>query len=497
MHPYRNFHSGSRIIPQFVGGEWLREKGPLTAHSPYTGEVMFEAKQADATLVDQAVKKAREAARTWGATPIKERTRVLFATREEILRNLKELSATVSFESGKTLGEAEAGVMKGVEVLEYALSLQNSDLGGKLEVSRGVSCEFRRVPLGVVAGITPFNFPAMVPMWMMPIAIALGNAFVWKPSEKVPMTSELLGKCWEKGGLPKGVLSILHGGVDTVNAIIDHPEVRAIGFVGSTPIAKQVYVRGSTHGKRVLALGGAKNHIILMPDADPEIAAQGIADSFTGCAGQRCMAASVLVVVGKADALVNGIVERAKKLAIGETMGAIITKSQVRFLHQAIERAEKDGAKVLLDGRDAVQKLPKSMAGYAGGNWLAPTILDHVKPGTEAATKELFGPLLSIVRVNTLDEALALDASSEFGNATSVFTQSGAVAEEVAARAQSGMIGVNIGVPVPREPFSFGGTFESKYGHGEITGPGSLGFWTDVKKVTTKWALPKDKNWMS
>lgn len=496
MHPYRSFHNGSRVIPHFVGGEWVKEKGALSATSPYTGEPMFEAKQADAKLVDQAIKKARDASHDWGSTPIKERTRVLFATREEILKNLKELAATVSFESGKTLGEAEAGLMKGIEVLEFATSLQNSDMGGKIEVSRGVHCEFRRAPLGVVAGITPFNFPAMVPMWMMPIATALGNAFVWKPSEKVPMTSELLGRCWEKGGLPKGILTILQGGVDTVNAIIDHPDVRAVGFVGSTPIARAVYTRGSSLGKRVLALGGAKNHIILMPDADPEITAQGIADSFTGCAGQRCMAASVLVAVGKKDskidAMVKGIVERAKKLAIGENMGAIITKKQLEFLHGAIDRAEKDGAKILLDGRKA-----KPLAGYEKGSWLAPTILDEVKPGTEAATQELFGPLLSIVRVETLDEALKIDASSEFGNATSVFTQSGAVAEEVAARAQSGMIGVNIGVPVPREPFSFGGTYESKFGHGEITGPGSLSFWSDVKKITTKWTMPKDKNWMS
>src|SRR5690606_38991271 len=257
------------------------------------------------------------------------------------------LAATVSFESGKTLAEAEAGVMKGVEVLEFALSLQNSDMGGKLEVSRGVHCEFRRVPLGVVAGITPFNFPAMVPMWMMPIAIAVGNAFIWKPSEKVPMTSELLGRCWEKGGLPKGILTILQGGVDTVNAILDHGDIRAVGFVGSTPIAKQVYVRGSTHGKRVLALGGAKNHIILMPDADPEITAKGLANSFAGCAGQRSMAASVLLAVGETDAIVKRIVERAEKLRVGENMGAIITRAQVEFLHGAIERAEKDGAKVL------------------------------------------------------------------------------------------------------------------------------------------------------
>ncbi len=492
MHPYKNFHTSSRFVPHFVGGEWIKEGGPLSAHSPYTGELMFEMSEAGPHLVFDAVKKAHAASLLWGNTPLKERTRVLFNAREEILKNIKELSATISFESGKTLGEAEAGVMKGLEVLEFATSLQNSDMGGRMEVSRGVHCEFRREALGVVAGITPFNFPAMVPMWMMPIAIACGNAFIWKPSEKVPMTSELLGQCWEKAGLPKGVLTILQGGVNTVNAIIDHPDVRAIAFVGSTPVAKAVYTRGTALGKRVMALGGAKNHIILMPDADPEIAAQGIADSFTGCAGQRCMAASVLLAVGDVDHIVKKIVEKASKMAIGENMGAIITKKQTEFLHQAIDRAEKAGAKILMDGRKV-----KPLAGYENGNWLAPTILDQVKPGTEAATQELFGPIISVVHVKTLDEALKIDSESEFGNATSVFTQSGAVAEEVAHRSQSGMIGINIGVPVPREPFSFGGTHDSKYGHGEITGPGSLSFWTDQKKVTTKWTLPKDKNWMN
>jgi malonate-semialdehyde dehydrogenase (acetylating)/methylmalonate-semialdehyde dehydrogenase len=492
MHPYKSYHSGSRLIPHFIGGEWIKEGGPFSANSPYTGELMFEMSEAGPQIVFDAVKKAHIASLSWGRTPLKERTRILFNAREEILKNIKELSATISFESGKTLGEAEAGLMKGLEVLEFATSLQNSDMGGKIEVSRGVHCEFRREALGVVAGITPFNFPAMVPMWMMPIAIALGNAFIWKPSEKVPMTSELLGKCWEKAGLPKGVLTILQGGANTVNALIDHPDVRAIGFVGSTPVAKAIYTRGSALGKRVLALGGAKNHIILMPDADPEIAAQGIADSFTGCAGQRCMAASVLLAVGDVSHIIKKIAEKASQLSVGETMGAIITKKQTEFLSEAIARAEKAGAKLLLDGRKA-----KPLAGYENGNWLAPTILDQVQPGTEAATQELFGPIMSVIHVKTLDEALAIDQESEFGNATSVFTQNGAIAEEVAARSQSGMIGINIGVPVPREPFSFGGTHDSKFGHGEITGPGSLNFWSDLKKITTKWTLNKDKNWMN
>ena len=492
MHPYQRLSQGPRVVPHLVKGQWRFEKGAHTVTSPYTGELMLELRSADRALVDEAIAGASAGAKEWAQTPIKERTRLLFEVRQNILNRLEELRAVISYESGKTIAEAEAGVMKGVEVLEFALALQNLDQGGKMEVSRGVHCEVRRAPLGVVAGITPFNFPAMVPMWMMPIAIALGNAFVWKPSEKVPMTSQVLGECFTKAGLPPGVLTIVQGGVDAVNAIIDHPEVRAVGFVGSTPVAKAVYSRTSLLGKRALCLGGAKNHIILMPDADPEIAAAGIADSFTGCAGQRCMAASVVLAVGKVDHILAKVAERAAAHRPGETMGAIITKQQVDFLRGAIDRGVADGAKALVDGR-TVKPLP----GYENGNWLGPTILDGVKATSEAATKELFGPVLSVMRVASLDEALAVDDSSTFGNATSVFTSSGAIAEEVARRANSGMVGINIGVPVPREPFSFGGTYESKFGHGDITGPASLNFWSDLKKVTTKWTMPKDLNWMS
>jgi malonate-semialdehyde dehydrogenase (acetylating) / methylmalonate-semialdehyde dehydrogenase len=453
---------------------------------------MLSLQSANAGLVDEAVKGAAEGARAWAQVSMKERARVLFDTRANLLANLKELTATVSYESGKTLAEAEAGLMKGVEVLEFALSLQNLDVGGKMEVSRGVHCEVRRVPLGVVAGISPFNFPAMVPMWMMPIAIALGNAFVWKPSEKVPLTSHLLAECFTKAGLPSGVLTVVQGGAETVNAIVDHPEVRAIGFVGSTPVAKALFSRAAALGKRALCLGGAKNHIILLPDADPDIAAQGIADSFTGCAGQRCMAGAVVLAVGKVDSMIERVVERARAHRVGETMGAIITAQQVAFLKSAVGRAEAAGARVLADGR-AVTPLP----GFEGGNWLGPTVLDQVAVGTEAAMSELFGPVLSVVRVKSLDEALAIDSQVPFGNATSIFTSSGAAAEEVARRAESGMVGINVGVPVPREPFSFGGTYESKFGHGDITGVASLSFWSDLKKVTTKWVMPKDTNWMS
>jgi len=310
------------------------------------------------------------------------------------------------------------------------------------------------------------------------------------------MTSLLIAEALKTAGLPAGVFTVLQGGKETVDAILDHPEIGAVGFVGSTPIAKEVFKRGSANLKRVLALGGAKNHIVLLPDADPEMSALGIRDSFTGCAGQRCMAASVLLAVedkeGRTQRLIDRIVERSREVVPGKNMGAIITRQQVDFLKAAITRAEQAGAKVLVDGRKF------EMSGdLAGGNWLAPTVIDHVKPGSEAATDELFGPILSIVRCKDLSEALEIEQSGIYGNATSVFTSSGALAEEVARRATSGMVGINIGVPVPREPFSFGGMFESKFGVGDITGESSLGFWSHLKKVTTKWVLQKDANWMS
>ncbi len=492
MHPYLSFHRQPRQISHLTNGQWTSgpDSHPLT--SPYTGELMCTLSAAGPSLVHDAVLAAATSAKEWSAASIKDRAQVLFSARENIRAALPELAATVSFESGKTLAEAHGGLMKGLEVLEFALSLQNLDSLGRLEVSRGVACEYRRMPLGVVAGITPFNFPAMVPMWMMPIALALGNAFVWKPSDKVPMTSQKLSDCFVAAGLPKGVLTVLQGGVDTVNAIVDHPLVRAIGFVGSTPVARALFIRGSTLGKRVLALGGAKNHIILMPDADPELAVPGIVDSFTGCAGQRCMAASVLLAVGQAQARVGDIAKRASDISLGDKMGAIITKAQVDFLRGSVRQAAQRGESLVLDGSQR-----PAPAEYQNGNWFAPTILGNVSATSAAATQELFGPILSVVPVDTLEQALAVDTQSTFGNATSVFTSSGATAEEVARRTKSGMVGVNIGVPVPREPFSFGGTHASKFGHGEITGEGSLNFWSDLKKVTTKWAIAKQANWMS
>lgn len=477
----------------FIGGAWVAgESGATAVHSPHTGKKIGEYTSPSASQIARAIEAAAGAQKEWGRLPIKERSKVLFNFRNILLRDIDDISRLKSSESGKTFEEGKAGLLKGIEVLEFALSIQNLDLGGRLEISRGVTCEYRREPLGVVANITPFNFPAMVPMWTIPIALALGNAYVWKPSDKTPLTARRIADALSEAGLPAGLMTVLHGGGSTVEAIIDNPLVKAIGFVGSTKIAKLVYQRGTQLGKRVLALGGAKNHIVLLPDANAELSGPGISDSFTGCAGQRCMAASVVLAVGDVSTHIEKIVKRAASLELGKDMGAIITREQAAFLREAIGRAEKAGARLLLDGRKA-----KAPPGMDEGNWLGPTVLDNVQPGSEAATIELFGPILSIVHCKDLTEAMKIENGVEYGNACSVFTSSGPLADRVAREASTGMVGVNVGVPVPREPFSFGGINASKFGHGDITGHHSLDFWSNIKKVTTKWEKQSDSTWMS
>jgi malonate-semialdehyde dehydrogenase (acetylating) / methylmalonate-semialdehyde dehydrogenase len=488
------------ILPQekitahcWIKGTWQKGLAGMDyVRSPYHGEIIGEFSIPNIEQIDQAIGFASLAQKEWAQVPIKERSKVLFQFRQILLRDQDEISHLKSAECGKTFDEAKAGLMKGIEVLEFALSLQNLDLGGRLEVSRGVSCEYRREPLGVVTNITPFNFPAMVPLWTIPIVLVLGNAYIWKPSEKTPLTSVKIAHALKEAGLPDSLFTILHGEAATVHAIIDHPLVRAIGFVGSTQVAESLYQRGTRLGKRVLALGGAKNHIVLLPDANPELSGSGISDSFTGCAGQRCMAASVLLAVGDVNSHIEKIREKAASLRLGLEMGAIITPTQIEFLKQAISKAEGAGAKVLLDGRKV--KAPPNLE---KGNWIGPTILDQVQPNSEAATEELFGPILSIIRCKDLSEALRIQRESLYGNACSVFTSSGQLGERVAKEASAGMIGINVGVPVPREPFSFGGIHASKFGHGDITGHHCLDFWSHMKKITTKWEKQTDSTWMS
>jgi malonate-semialdehyde dehydrogenase (acetylating)/methylmalonate-semialdehyde dehydrogenase len=332
----------------------------------------------------------------------------------------------------------------------------------------------------------------MVPMWMIPISLALGNAFILKPSDKVPCTPSLIASMIQEAGFPAGIFSVVHGGRAVVEELLAQDAIAAVGFVGSTPVAASVYSQSTSKGRRALCLGGAKNHLFVTPDADLQLTVDGVVASFTGCAGQRCMATSVLVAVGDVDHIIEAVEQAAARIVLGRDMGALIDNAARIRLVKAIEKAQAEGARVRLDGRSA-----RAPDNCAGGNWLGPTVLDDIRPGSESACTELFGPVLSIIRVKTIDDALKLEAASPYGNAVSVFTSSGHVAQYVADRATAGMIGINVGVPVPREPFSFGGTKASKFGSNDITGWGGVEHWSYRKKITTKWAAQSDKNWMS
>ncbi|QDT38254.1 CoA-acylating methylmalonate-semialdehyde dehydrogenase [Stratiformator vulcanicus] len=484
----------SESIGHYLGGDRVTNFGSgasIDVTSPLDGSALGTLVAATADDVDRAVATASEAFKLWGATPLKDRVQPLFRFKQLVEENIDELAAIVTAENGKTIAESEAGIRKGLEVVEYATSLPSLMRGGLLEVSRGVDCFERRDPLGVVAGITPFNFPAMVPMWMYPIAIACGNTFILKPSEQVPLTQLRMAELFKDAGLPDGVFNVVQGDRGTVEALLDHEGIAAAAFVGSTKVAKAVYDRGSNAGKRVLALGGAKNHLVVVPDADPDITARNVVSSATGCAGQRCMAASVLITVGDCDSILDKIAETMDRIVPGENMGAIINSAAKERIEGYISRAESDGATLKLDGRGA------TVAGKEGGHYVGATLIEGVDREHPAACDEIFGPVLTVLRVDTLDEALEIENSNPYGNAASIYTTSGATARYFEERASAGMIGINIGVPVPREPFSFGGWNDSKFGAGDITGDDGFAFWSKRKKITEKWSASGAKNWMS
>lgn len=488
-----NLNGAIRQCRNLSAGDWHDDAHLVRRDviSPCNGMVIGRVPMSGAQEVERTVQAAALAWPQWAQTPLRTRAEILARFRTLMHQNLNALTESVSAESGKTRVEAEAGLQKGMEIIDFAVSSPNLDLWDSAEVSAGVHCQFRRESLGVVAGITPFNFPAMVPLWMIPLALIVGNAFILKPSEKVPLTSQMLAQLLIDAGLPKGVFSIVNGGAEAVDALLAHPEVKAIGFVGSTAVASHVYRQGTSHHKRVLALGGAKNHIIVTPDCDPNLTAKGILSSFTGCAGQRCMAASVLLAVGDVEHVIKKVVELAKGQCLGRDMGAIIDPGALKRIEGAIATAHSEGAKILLDGRGQKSSLASSENGF----WIGPTIIDHARSDMECAQMEIFGPVLTIIRASRLDEAVAIANASPYGNAASVFTTRGDVAQYVAHNSNAGMIGINIGVPVPREPFSFGGTKQSRFGHGDITGRSGLDFWSDHKKITTTWpALQTNTN---
>jgi malonate-semialdehyde dehydrogenase (acetylating) / methylmalonate-semialdehyde dehydrogenase len=463
----------------------------LDVYNPANGSVISKVPLSGMEQVDAAVKAAKEAFPAWSSLPVKERVQVLYRYRMLLEKNIEELTHLITEENGKIYSEAKAEVLKSMELTEFACSMPQIVAGEVMEVSRGVECRIEKYPVGIVASITPFNFPNMVPNWTIPNALALGNCMILKPSELVPLSAGRIAELLKEAGLPDGVLNIVHGGKDTVDAICDHPDIEAISFVGSTKVAKIVYRRGTANLKRVLALGGAKNHLIVMPDADLEMSASNIVASMSGCAGQRCMAASVMMAVGKVDHIIDRMVSFVKNMVPGKDIGPVISKEAKARIESYITEAEEQGAKVLVDGRGAV------VAGQEDGFYVGPTLIDYVKPSMRIAQEEIFGPVLVIVRASDVDEALKVENSSPYGNAASVFTESGGTARYVIERASAGMVGINVGVPVPREPFSFGGWNESKFGVGDITGRGSIEFWTKSKKITTKWNIEAGTNWMS
>jgi len=480
-------------VKNFINGQFTTpdKRDTLDVISPIDGKLLSVVPMSASADLDEAVQSAKSAFKTWGKSPIKERVQVFFRFKALLEKNKNELASLVSEENGKTPEEGLAEIEKSIELTEFACSLPQLITGELLEVSKGIECRTEHVPLGVVASIVPFNFPSMVPCWTIPNAIALGNCMIIKPSEKVPLSIGRIAELLKEAGLPDGVLSIVHGNSEIVNAICDHPDIEAVSFVGSTKVAKIVYKRATQNYKRCLALGGAKNHLLVLPDAIPDMTAQNITASMSGCAGQRCMAASAMVAVGEVDHIIDKLCNEARKVVAGKNLGAVINKESKDRIEKYINEAEKMGAKVLVDGRNTVVK------GKEKGTYIGATVIDFVTPDMDVAKEELFGPVISIMRTKTLDEALAIENANPYGNAASVFTQNGAAARYVIEHASSGMVGVNVGVPVPREPFSFGGWNESRFGVGDITGKSSIEFWTKLKKSTTKWNPQAGVNWMS
>ena len=459
--------------------------------SPVDGEPLTDINYDTQQSFNSKVERAKVAYKLWCKQTSRDRAQIFYRYRELLIAERDILTELVHRENGKTLAEAAAEVDKSIEVTEFACSIPQFTLGENSVVSQGINCQMTHEPLGVVANITPSNFPLMVPHWTLAICLALGNTLILKPSEKVPLSVMHCADLLRSAGLPDGCLEIVNGGQETVEWICDHPDIKAISFVGSTRVAKAVYRRATHHLKRALCLGGAKNHILVLPDANKDMTANNIAVSMAGCAGQRCMAASAMVGVGNIDPIVDAIKTESQNIVPGENLGAVISKEAKERIEHYIQEAIDEGATLVLDGRNPV--VPGKEKGY----YIGPTILDHVTPTMNIANEEVFGPVLAIIRTDTMDEAIQIQNKSNYGNGAAVFTQSGRSSQYIARQLKAGMVGVNIGIPVPREPFSFGGWDDSKFGTGDITGKSAIHFWTQLKKTTTKWNPDDKKDWMS
>jgi malonate-semialdehyde dehydrogenase (acetylating)/methylmalonate-semialdehyde dehydrogenase len=479
-------------VPMLAGGKWTTSGSPRggDVYNPSTGKVIARVPFCTAAEVNKTIETAAEALPKWANMPVVQRCHFLFKFRELLVQHSEEIARSVTREHGKTLVEARASVQRGIEVVEFACGVPSLIMGQSImNIAREVDCETVRHPVGVCAGITPFNFPAMVPLWMYPIAIACGNTFVLKPSEKVPLSAVMIGKLLQETGLPDGVFNIVHGDKEAVDALLYHPLVKAISFVGSTPIAKYIYEEGTRNGKRVQSAGGAKNHLIIMPDADLDQAVSALQSSAFGCAGERCMAGSIAVGVGDvASRLVDNLTDKASKMKVGRTdegaevdMGPVISAEHMKKVEGYLEIAKSEGATLALDGRKA--KPPAS----AGGFLLGPSIIDRVEPTMRVAREEIFGPVLSVIRAKTLEEALAIGKKSEYGNGASIFTRDGYAARMFKHHFNAGMIGINIGVPAPMAWFPFTGWNKSFFGDLHIQGTEAVQFYTQQKMTMTRW----------
>jgi len=477
-------------------GHWIGGAPDATAerfgdvHDPATGQVTARVAFASEADVDRAVRAAREAFAQWSAASLSKRTTVLFRYRELLTARRDDLARIVTSEHGKTLDDARGEVQRGLEVVEFACGVAHLMKGEASEqISTRVDSSSFRQPLGVVAGITPFNFPSMVPMWMYPIAIACGNAFLLKPSEKDPSAAIFMAELLAEAGLPAGVFSVVQGDKVAVDALLTHPEVDAVSFVGSTPVAKYIYETATAHGKRAQALGGAKNHAIVLPDANLDVAADAIASAAFGSAGQRCMAISAVVSVGDetAERLAAAVVERARAMTVGpgadaqSEMGPVITAQARERVADYVGRGEDEGAEVLLDGRAL------EVAGHPDGFFVGPSVLDRVTPAMSVYREEVFGPLLVLLRAASFDEALELVNANEYGNGAAIFTSDGGAAREFRHRATAGMIGINVPIPVPMAYYSFGGWKSSLFGDLHVHGREGVLFYTRGKVVTERW----------
>ncbi|WP_119729329.1 CoA-acylating methylmalonate-semialdehyde dehydrogenase [Thermomonospora amylolytica] len=463
-------------------------------HDPATGRTTGKVDFASSEEVNAAVAAARAAFPGWRDASLARRTAVLFRFRELLAAHRDELAALISSEHGKVVSDAAGEVARGLEVVEFACGIPHLLKGGFSEnVSGRVDAYSILQPLGVVAGITPFNFPAMVPMWMFPVAIACGNTFVLKPSEKDPSASVRLAELWADAGLPDGVFNVVHGDKAAVDGLLEHPDVKAVSFVGSTPIARYVYETAARHGKRVQALGGAKNHMVVLPDADLDLAADAAVSAGFGSAGERCMAISVVVAVDPVgDRLLDRIRERVADLRVGpgddprSQMGPLVTREHRDKVASYIDGAREQGATVAVDGRE----VEVEGAEHADGFWLGPTVLDHVTPEMDAYRDEIFGPVLSVVRVGSYDEAMALIAANPYGNGTAIFTNDGGAARRFQNEVEVGMVGINVPIPVPMAYYSFGGWKDSLFGDSHAHGMEGVHFYTRTKAVTARWLDP-------